>query len=405
MVASKSDFKHLSVMTMKTKYGEMYQLRLSSQLGRKTIGLGGDRIQALNLAVMVDEEVNRLIALGQAIELDSLKDMVKSEQAKLKAKRTDGIRLVEKDDLINLWDKYVKFHVSLGVWTETYLVSHIKTIGNLIQSCPYQKLEQKSEIVEWLFSDTNRTKKTSKDRLMLIIAAIDWNSKQGNIPRRWGIEYRDLLESINIKTEKKSNFADDEDNIDIFSVKEVYSILEAFKNEHYCRFKGKHYQYYNYVYFCWLTGCRPSEAIALKWENVDLQKKRIKFCEAEMNRSGVLIQKKGTKTVDYRCFPINNELMELLTSIPYRNGYVFRAMSGKPISHNSFYGVWKTVLTSMRIKYRVPYQLRHTMISYHANNDYPIHKLAEIVGNSEQIIKEHYLKLDIERISLPDVIK
>lgn len=59
----------------------------------------------------------------------------------------------------------------------------------------------------------------------------------------------------------------------------------------------------------------------------------------------------------------------------------------------------------MGIKYRVPYQLRHTMISYHANNHYPIHKLAELVDNSEQIIKEHYLKLDIERINLPDVIK
>ena len=39
------------------------------------------------------------------------------------------------------------------------------------------------------------------------------------------------------------------------------------------------------------------------------------------------------------------------------------------------------------------------MISYHANNDYPVHKLCEIVGNSEKIIKEHYLKLDIERLT------
>ncbi|WP_225896106.1 site-specific integrase [Dendronalium phyllosphericum] len=392
-------------MTMKTKYGDMYQLRLSSALGRKTIGLGGDRIQALNLALLVDDEITRLIALGEPIELDSLKEMVRSEQEKLKAKKTGGIRLVEKNDLIVLWDNYVKFHTALGVWTETYITSHIALIRRLLDSCPYHKLEDKQSLIEWLFNDTNRTKKTSKSRLMLIVAAIDWNSKQGNIPRKWGIEYRDALESISFKTEKKSSLINEENDIDIFSLKEVYQIIEALKKETHSRFEGRHYQYYKYVYFCWLTGCRPSEAIALKWENVDLAKKRIKFCEAEMNRGGLIIKKQGTKTVSHRYFPINPELMELLTTIPHKKGYVFRNIQGNPINHNVFYGVWKNLLDVMGIKYRVPYQLRHTMISYHANNDYPIHKLAELVGNSEQIIKEHYLRLDIERISLPDVIK
>ncbi|BAB74806.1 site-specific integrase [Nostoc sp. PCC 7120 = FACHB-418] len=405
MVASRSDYKHLSVMTMKTQYGEMYQLRLSSKLGRKTIGLGGDKLTALNLAVMVDEEISRLIALGELIEIDSLKDMVKSEQAKFKAKKTGSVRLVEKDDLIVLWDNYVKFHVALGTWTETYITSHIALIRRLLNSCPFHKLEDKQQLIEWIFNNTSRTKKTSKSRFMLIVAAIDWNSKQGNIPRKWGIEYRDALESINIKTEKKCSVVNEEDDIDIFSVDEVYRILEALKNETYSRRQGRHYQYYKYVYFCWLTGCRPSEAIALKWENVDLQKKRIKFCEAEMNRGGLIIKKQGTKTVSHRYFPINPELMELLNDIPHRKGYVFKNIQGKPINHNVFYRVWKLLLENMGIKYRVPYQLRHTMISYHANNDYPIHKLAELVGNSEQIIKEHYLKLDIERINLPDVIK
>ncbi|WP_197535800.1 site-specific integrase [Nostoc sp. PCC 7120 = FACHB-418] len=390
---------------MKTQYGEMYQLRLSSKLGRKTIGLGGDKLTALNLAVMVDEEISRLIALGELIEIDSLKDMVKSEQAKFKAKKTGSVRLVEKDDLIVLWDNYVKFHVALGTWTETYITSHIALIRRLLNSCPFHKLEDKQQLIEWIFNNTSRTKKTSKSRFMLIVAAIDWNSKQGNIPRKWGIEYRDALESINIKTEKKCSVVNEEDDIDIFSVDEVYRILEALKNETYSRRQGRHYQYYKYVYFCWLTGCRPSEAIALKWENVDLQKKRIKFCEAEMNRGGLIIKKQGTKTVSHRYFPINPELMELLNDIPHRKGYVFKNIQGKPINHNVFYRVWKLLLENMGIKYRVPYQLRHTMISYHANNDYPIHKLAELVGNSEQIIKEHYLKLDIERINLPDVIK
>jgi len=387
---------------MKTRYGEMYQLRLSSRLGRKTIGLGSNKLAALNIALLVDEEIERLIITGNEIDLDALKDIVKSEQDKTKAKKLSPIKLVEKDDLVMLWTKYVDFHQALGVWTETYLLSHITTVGRILAKCPYQKLEQKTEIVNWLFESEARTKRTSKERFKLIVAAIDWNSKQGNIPRKWGIEYRDLLESISIKKIKLA----DEETVEIFSVKEVYLILDALKNETYSRFQGKHEQYYKYVYFCWLTGCRPSEAIALKWENVDLRKNRIKFCEAEVLTSGgKIVKKQGTKTVPYRYFPINQELRELLESIPYRTGYVFRNALGKPISQQALYGVWKYVLNGLGIRFRIPYQLRHTMISYHANNDYPIHKLAELVGNSEQIIKEHYLKLDIERITLPDVIR
>lgn len=393
-------------MTMNTSYGAMYQLRLSSKLGRKTIGLGSDKIQALNLALMVDEEIEKWIVNNEVIEIDYLKTLVKTTQSNIKTNKSKKLRVVEETDLTVLWSKYVSSHTAIKLWEETYILTTIQTVGNLIKRCPFQRLEQKNELVEWLFSDKNRSQKTNKDRLKLIVAAIDWNSKTGNIPRKWGIEYRDLLTSITITTENKTSATcEDEEEIDIFTVKEVYQILDALKNETYSRFKGKHSQYYKYVYFCWLTGCRPSEAIALKWENIDLQKKRIKFCEGQVNASGRIIKKKGTKTVPIRYFPINEELMELVNSIPQRTNYVFTNINGEPISQQGLNGVWRTLLESMGIRYRVPYQLRHTMISYHANNDYPIHKLTELVGNSEKVIKEHYLKLDIERISLPGIIK
>lgn len=45
------------------------------------------------------------------------------------------------------------------------------------------------------------------------------------------------------------------------------------------------------------------------------------------------------------------------------------------------------------------------MISYHANNDFPIQKLAKLVGNSPEVIMQHYLHFDIERINLPGVLR
>lgn len=406
MVSTKSnDFKYLSVMTMKTRYGEMYQLRLCSRLGRKTIGLGSDKIQALNLALMVDEEIEEKIASNKEIDFDSLKSLVIKQQKIIKAKKSGVLKIVQKDDLAVLWDKYVSFHKPLGVWEETYILTTIQTVGNLIKRCPFQRLEQKNEMIEWLFSDAKRSQRTSKDRLKLIVAAIDWNSKTGNIPRKWGIEFRDTLSAIATKAKKKKSITNESEGIDIFTVQEVYQILEALRDETYSRFKGIHCQYFKYIYFCWLTGCRPSEAIALKWENVNLKKKQIIFCEGQVNASGRIIKKKGTKTQSSRSFPIGDELMALLESIPYRNGHVFVSRQGKSISQQSLNRIWRNLLETMKIRYRIPYQLRHTMISYHANNDYPIHKLAELVGNSEKVIKEHYLKLDIEKIKLPDIIR
>lgn len=404
MQSSTNEFEYLSVMTMKTTSGDMYQLRLTSKLGRRTIGLGSNKALALNLALAVDEEIIKRITNNETIEFDSLKALVKSGLQTNKTQKTEKLRIVEKDDLIVLWDNYVNFHAEIKHWEESYILTHIQTCGNLLKKSPYQRLEQKKQFVEWLFDDKSRGQKTSKQRLKLIVACIDWNSKIGNIPRGWGIEYRDLLSTITAKINKKTHTACDDEDINIFSVKEVYQILDALKNDTYSRFSGKHRQYFKYVYFCWLTGCRPNEAIALKWENVDLHKNKIKFCEGQVNASGRIIKKQGTKTVPVRYFPINNELNALLKSVPTKTGYVFTNMHGKSISQQALNSIWKGLLASLEIKYRVPYQLRHTMISYHANNDYPIHKLSEVVGNSKKIIKDHYLKLDIERISIPNII-
>ncbi|MDD1416514.1 site-specific integrase [Dolichospermum sp. ST_con] len=404
-------FTHLNINKMVNGKFTTYQIRLNNKYGRKTIGVGSDYIAAINISKLVDEDISKQITIHTEIDIDRLKELVQDELAIYKAKKQGNIRVVEKSDLNVLWDKYVQHNMLVGTWCETTWLTTVASVTSIVNNCPIQKLEQKSELVQWLFSDTNRSNKTSRDRLKWIVSAIDWNSKHGNIPRRWGIEYRDLLESIKVNEKKKSNSSEDKDseNVDIFSVKEVYALLDALKYESHARIRGTHKQYYEYVYFLWLTGCRPSEAVALKWKNVDLQKNRITFCENQVNASGKIVCKQGTKTNDFRFFPINTELRELLVICRNRNtsnkSFVFLNQKGLPMSQQALNGVWRTLLAAMNIRYRVPYQLRHTMISYHANNDYPIHKLCEIVGNSEKIIKEHYLKLDIERINLPDVIK
>lgn len=392
---------------MSTSSGIFFQLRLSAKLGRKTIGLGSHRINALNIALAVDEEIARQVKVGDDIDLDSLKALVREKLDALKDQKQGILRVVEKDDLRVLWDKYVDFNQKIGTWSQTTQLTRNATVTTIIDNCPYQRLEQKQEIVGYIFGDKSRTVKTSKERFKTIVACIDWCSKQGIIPRRWGIEYRDLLGSISIKGHTADN-VDADGNVDIFKVAEVYAIIDALRSEEYARFKNTHSQYWRYVAFLWLTGCRPSEAVALKWSNVDLVKRQVNFKEGQVNASGTIVKKSGTKTVQNRIFPINEELQLLIESLPGSrrpNEYVFVNKKGNAISQQALNRIWRGLLDAMNIRYRVPYQLRHTMISYHANNDFPLHKLAVLVGNSEEVIREHYLKLDIERISLPGIIK
>lgn len=395
-------YNFLSIKILNQSNGIFYQARLSSKLGRKTIGLGSDEFLAITIAKRLDENIAECVNNSKPVNIDELKSLAKKLISEDRSKKSPSLETSVNNELSNLYKQYVEFHLSTGSWKEGYYVTDIRGIESLLRKSPYQKLSQKNEFIKWLFSDKNRTKKTSKKYLMFIVAAIDWCSKQGLINRNVGIEWRDALNSITIK-KQKSVITDDDKSIDIFTVEEVYKIINAFKNETFCRFKGKHCQYYPYVYFCWLSGCRPSEAIALKWDNVDLVKFLIKFCEVERDANGTICKQVGTKTVEYRYFPINTELLNLLLSISKKSNYVFTDSKGKPIRQRSFINIWRRVLLGLGIRYRIPYQLRHTMISYHANNNYPLHKLASIVGNSEAIIKKHYLKLDFDKIKLPDI--
>lgn len=395
-------YQWLSLKTQQTKYGIFYQARLSSRLERKTIGLGSDELTALNIAKKLDDTITDCVRQGKPVEIENLKLLAKGMLESEKLKFSPQLA-TQQGELGTLYKRYVEFHLATQAWKEGYYLSDIRGIESLLQKSPCQNLSQKTEFIEWIFSDKNRTPQTSKKYLMLVVAAVDWCSKQGIIPRNIGIEWRDALNSISVKKQKSGDELEAE-TIDIFTVQEVYRIIEAFKLETFSRYEGRHYQYYPYLYFCWLTGCRPSEAIALKWRNTNLEKKLIKFCETERDANGKICKQSGTKTQDYRYFPINEELEKLLLSLPKSN-YVFTNLKGEPVRQHALIKPWKTVLLGLGIRPRRPYQLRHTMISYHANNGYPLHKLASLVGNSEAIIKSHYLKLDIEKMALPGVLR
>lgn len=155
-----------------------------------------------------------------------------------------------------------------------------------------------------------------------------------------------------------------------------------------------------------MTGCRPSEAIALQWQHIAENFSTIRFEQAVVVSEGGLVCKKGLKTQKKRNFPINRRLAVVLTAIkPEKIGSdtkVFPSPEGTWIDvHNLTNRGWRSVLSKLDgIEYRKLYQTRHTFITAALETaitmpDGRIKMLdakdvAKLVGTSPKMIYEHY---------------
>lgn len=187
--------------------------------------------------------------------------------------------------------------------------------------------------------------------------------------------------------------------IECFEPEEVKAILEAFCSN---RFNDKnspyqHSYYFKLVSFLALVGCRPSEAYALTWNDIKFKGGRyyIKFNKAYVK--GVL---KPPKTREIRLFPMNNQLQELIESIPKRKtkqGLIFPAVEGGYVTQENFRNNnWKPVIKGLvkegKVeKYLKPYALRHSFITRTIREGVDIKTVATLSGNSVKTIIDNYL--------------
>jgi integrase len=174
------------------------------------------------------------------------------------------------------------------------------------------------------------------------------------------------------------------------------------------------------VEFLFLTGCRPSEAYALTWRDVDFDRGVIKITKS----LGFSTRKiKDTKTGESRLFYFSgtSRLKALLLEIKSdkTEGLIFSNLAGKHMSADNLGRVWynrtskKTLKSGEQVEYfypgivsqlvtdglisgyLAPYHTRHTYITLtaHANshdNNALLH-IATSCGNSVDVILRHYL--------------
>ncbi|MFW6357808.1 MAG: tyrosine-type recombinase/integrase [Chroococcales cyanobacterium] len=283
---------------------------------------------------------------------------------------------------LSLWEKYVAF--KSPEWSLTYkenminaTTAHLKRVDGIEILKPSDAVKIRDKLIKNISLDATR-------RVLLgLSAAFTWGKASGLV---YGENFFSKLKA-DLNTKKSES---EELDIEAFTKKEKDAILAAIEEETFSRYQGKHFQYYHYAKFMFFTGARTSEILGLKWEHI--QEHWIIFQEAKvMADRGKATQKKGLKTQKSRKFPINSQLREVLDSIPKRSEYVFTKEDGTPIHPNTFrLSVWKQVLAGLGIKYRKPYQARHTFITLCLESGIDAKDVAKWVGSSPEIIYRHY---------------
>ena len=131
------------------------------------------------------------------------------------------------------------------------------------------------------------------------------------------------------------------------------------------------------------TGMRTGEILALKWQNVNLDKKLI-YIDATVGN----YEEQDTKTNDStRYVPIFEPLIPYLKEQQLRNGlskYVFCTKTGGHYSStNLIRYFWKPLLRRLHIPYRRLYETRHTFATNMiASNKFSLNQIASWLGHS-----------------------
>ncbi|WP_242048440.1 MULTISPECIES: site-specific integrase [Nostocaceae] len=181
-------------------------------------------------------------------------------------------------------------------------------------------------------------------------------------------------------------------------MEERNAIINAFENNLFCPRSSafKHSYYTSFVKFLFLTGCRPSEAIALQWKHISQDFRQINFEQAVIKSETGKLVRQGLKTQERRKFPCNDSLCQLLKLNKLESAssesFIFPSPKKKVIDIDNFRGrVWKRVINGLGIEYRTLYQTRHTFITHALETGKLDAKdVGRLVGNSPEIIYQHY---------------
>lgn len=343
--------------------------------------------------------LGKATAIADQISLDILNDCFDPTLSKYKQR--NQLAVIESNRLkkiqlttIQLFSRYLEFK---SAKLKDSTLHYLKTsVYNYLERCPYQSISEALEIRQWLLDNT--TNSMTKRVLTHLNAAV-----------KWGIKYNlvDLPASLyeGMAQELPKHKWENEPTPNAFSSLEKEAIIKAFE-DHKGNFNGRGVTGFGYchyaplVKFLLLTGCRPSEAIGLTWQQINHDCSQIIFSHSAVQLgNGKILKSEGFKNSRYRNnrkFSCGSSLQSLLLSIKPEytdlSALVFPSPKGKTINYANFSKkAWDKIVDPIVNRETTPYSCRDTFMSEQVSKGVAPEIVARWTDSSADIIRKHYL--------------
>lgn len=220
---------------------------------------------------------------------------------------------------------------------------------------------------------------------------------------------------------KKENLAKQTKSIEIFSMEELEKIEEAAKIVY--KTGEPRYRHANLFVLLANTGLRAGEALALTWENVDMEKRLIHVRQSASTvkdredgaekKNKVIITTVKTKTGN-RTVPCNEKAMEALQWMKryqeehnIHSNYVDCNNKGETLRQQTLPKILKAILEAVGIPYKNVHSFRHTFATNLIEAGVDVKVVSQLLGHSSvKITYDTYVhpKLDyaVEAVNLLD---
>lgn len=145
-------------------------------------------------------------------------------------------------------------------------------------------------------------------------------------------------------------------DIEPFTLDEVHQLLARIRPD-----------YRPYLTFRFFTGVRSGEVHGLKWKHIDFARKQILIRETFTYGRTEYTKNDGSQREIHMSQPVFDALVLMKpegydqSPTDFDDRYVFSTTGQKPLDNTNFNDrVWKPLLRNLGLKYRRPYQMRHT---------------------------------------------
>jgi integrase len=147
-------------------------------------------------------------------------------------------------------------------------------------------------------------------------------------------------------------------------------------------------------FFLTRQGLRPAEAVAVKWEDIDLGNGILTVKRTMSNRKIV----ERTKTRKVRPRLIHPDVLDILKSIPrgLPNVYLFiNPNSGKPYLTDTLQRLWKEACKAVSVDIELYQATRHSVASMAASSGVSIAIIKEVLGHTDIRTTQKYAHVNV----------